>query len=79
MTDLEGEYYSNLLSQTVKRRLFHLYEKANWLIFLDAFPQLLLYEESKRDVRRSFICYNFSTYQFLWKKNGSRFGRKRYK
>lgn len=59
MTDLEGEYYSNLLSQTVKRRLFHLYEKANWLIFLDAFPQLLLYEESKKRCAPLFHLLQF--------------------
>lgn len=48
MTDLEGRYYATVLPETVKKHLFLLYEQANWIIFLDAFPQLLLYEESKK-------------------------------
>lgn len=48
MTDLKGRYYATVLPQTVKKHLFLTYEEANWIIFLDAFPQLLLYEESKR-------------------------------
>ncbi len=48
MTDLQGRYYATVLPQTVKKHLFLTYEEANWIIFLDAFPQLLLYEESKR-------------------------------
>ncbi|MBE5105385.1 DUF2515 domain-containing protein [Bacillus thuringiensis] len=48
MTDLEGRYYATVLPQSVKKYLFPMYEQANWIIFLDAFPQLLLYEESKR-------------------------------
>ncbi|PFJ12130.1 hypothetical protein COD67_20040 [Bacillus cereus] len=48
MTDLEGRYYATVLSKAVRKHLFLLYEQANWIIFLDAFPQLLLYEESKR-------------------------------
>ncbi|MDR4985385.1 hypothetical protein CN491_07040 [Bacillus cereus] len=48
MTDLEGRYYATVLPQSVKKHFFLMYEQANWIIFLDAFPQLLLYEESKR-------------------------------
>lgn len=48
MTDLEGRYYATVLPRLVKKHLFLIYEQANWIIFLDAFPQLLLYEESKR-------------------------------
>ncbi|TPV46453.1 DUF2515 domain-containing protein [Bacillus dicomae] len=48
MTDLKGRDYATVLPRAVKQYLFLTYEKANWIIFLDAFPQLLLYEESKR-------------------------------
>ncbi|EMA6341929.1 DUF2515 family protein [Bacillus cytotoxicus] len=54
MTDLEGENYSNILSKGMRKQLFLTYEKANCLIFLDAYPQLLLYEESKKRNRAFF-------------------------
>ncbi|TKI80501.1 DUF2515 domain-containing protein, partial [Bacillus wiedmannii] len=40
MTDLKGRYYATVLPQKVKKHLFLTYEEANWIIFLDAFPQL---------------------------------------
>lgn len=48
MTDLEGNYYPKVLSKEVRKRLFLTYERANWFIFSDAYPQLLLYEYSVR-------------------------------
>lgn len=48
MTDLAGKYYPKLLSDTVRDRLFLTYERANWFIFADAYPQLLVYEYSMR-------------------------------
>jgi hypothetical protein len=47
MTDLVTKPYKTLLSQQLRNILFLTYERANWLIFSDAFPQLLLYEKSK--------------------------------
>jgi hypothetical protein len=47
MGDLEGEWLPRVLSKKIRHRLFLTYERANWLIFLDAFPQLCLYEQSK--------------------------------
>ena len=47
MTDLEGRYYATVLPQTVKTFVFNL-RRSKLDYFLDAFPQLLLYEESKR-------------------------------
>jgi hypothetical protein len=44
MTDLYLPPYKKLLSDIERRQLFMLYERANWLIFSDAYPQLLLYE-----------------------------------
>ncbi|MFD3446071.1 DUF2515 domain-containing protein [Microbacteriaceae bacterium 4G12] len=54
MTDLEGKYYPNILSEKVRKRLFLTYERANWFIFSDAYPQLLVYEYSKRINRPLF-------------------------
>jgi hypothetical protein len=47
MTDLGGEPLGRLLDRTVARRLFLSLERCNWLIFQDAYPQLLLYSLSK--------------------------------
>jgi hypothetical protein len=46
--DLEGEWLPRILSKQYRRLLFYTYERANWLIFHDAFPQLLLYHYSTR-------------------------------
>ncbi|MEH7385507.1 DUF2515 domain-containing protein [Bacillus sp. JJ1521] len=48
MTDLEGEWFTKILSTKERKVLFHTYEHANWLIFSDAYPQLLVYEYSKQ-------------------------------
>ncbi|WAA10591.1 DUF2515 family protein [Fervidibacillus albus] len=46
MCDLKGDVFSKILSRTYADRLFLTYERANWLIFQDAFPQLLVYHYS---------------------------------
>lgn len=48
MCDLEEDSLSCLLGPEIRERLFLTYERANWLIFSDAFPQLLLYEYSTK-------------------------------
>ncbi|KRF09727.1 hypothetical protein ASG89_16065 [Paenibacillus sp. Soil766] len=48
MTDLRGELLPHLISNTAKDYLFSFLERANALIFQDAYPQMLLYAESKR-------------------------------
>lgn len=48
MTDLKASHISTLLSYDKASILFRFLEKANHLIFQDAYPQLLLYEESKK-------------------------------
>lgn len=76
MTDLKGRYYATVLPQTVKKHLFLTYEEANWIIFFDAFPQLLLYEESKRRQVPLFYLlqyFNVSIFMekewiYFWKK-----------
>ncbi len=66
MTDLEGNYLPKLLSESVRNRLFLSYERANWLIFEDAFPQLLLYEYSLQLQRPLFhLLSAFSVSVFM--------------
>ncbi|MGG1573866.1 DUF2515 family protein [Fictibacillus sp. NRS-1165] len=47
MCDLEGEWMRRSIPPKYRQLLFLTYERANWLIFSDAYPQLLLYEKSK--------------------------------
>lgn len=46
MTDLKGELLTHLLSKQEKEAFFSFLERGNWLIFQDAYPQFLIYEES---------------------------------
>jgi hypothetical protein len=46
MTDLKGEFLTRILSVKERMGFFQFLERANWLIFQDAYPQLILYEES---------------------------------
>jgi hypothetical protein len=48
MTDLQGKWLRKALGIEQRSLLFMTYERANWTIFHDAYPQLLLYEWSKR-------------------------------
>ncbi|NDI36778.1 DUF2515 family protein [Chengkuizengella sediminis] len=48
MTDLMGEFLPRLLNYEKRLATFLMLESANALIFHDAYPQLLLYEESLR-------------------------------
>lgn len=48
MTDLKGEWCTRLLSEKERESYFLFMERANWLIFQDAYPQLLLYEQAKK-------------------------------
>ncbi|KZZ84272.1 DUF2515 family protein [Bacillus sp. SJS] len=54
MTDLKSSYIGPLLHQSEKNDLFQILEIINAAIFLDAYPQLLLYEESKKRNRNLF-------------------------
>ncbi|MEW4284772.1 DUF2515 family protein [Priestia koreensis] len=54
MTDLKGDLIKHLLSTKKKEAFFHFLERANALIFYDAYPQLLLYEETKRQQKSLF-------------------------
>ncbi|MBB5173593.1 DUF2515 family protein [Texcoconibacillus texcoconensis] len=48
MTDLCSEPFKVIMDQSYRKLLFATYERANWTIFADAYPQLLLYEQSKK-------------------------------
>lgn len=48
MTDLRGEWFSRISTSGEPNEFFAFLERANWLIFSDAYPQLLLYEAAKK-------------------------------
>ncbi|WP_235715330.1 DUF2515 family protein [Halalkalibacter wakoensis] len=58
MTDLKGDL-TKALSAKRKKDFFHFLERANALIFHDAYPQLLLYEESKQQNKNLFYLLPF--------------------
>lgn len=70
MTDLKGDWCSRLITPESARECFRFMERANWLIFQDAYPQLLLYEYSKHNKRNSFHLLPFlhvsSFMQVVW-------------
>lgn len=54
MTDLQGELLPHLINSDQSEHLFAFLERANGLIFQDAYPQLLLYEASKKREKSLF-------------------------
>ena len=54
MTDLKGGFLSRLLTKKEANAFFNFLERGNWLIFQDAYPQFLVYEESKRSGKNLF-------------------------
>lgn len=59
MCDLEGKWLPSILSKQARKELFLTYERANWLIFKDAYPQLLLYHYSTKLNRPMFHLRSF--------------------
>lgn len=59
MCDLEGDWMPRLLDESTRRLLYLTYERANWLIFHDAYPQLLLYHYSTKWGRPLFHLLRF--------------------
>nr|WP_238322850.1 DUF2515 domain-containing protein [Gorillibacterium massiliense] len=70
MTDLKGDFLTRLLSKKEQESFFHFLERGNWLIFQDAYPQFLLYEESLKQNRPLFYLLphlNVSTFmETVW-------------
>lgn len=48
MTDLHGEWLPHIMSEKQRIHFFMFLERCNWLIFHDAYAQLLLYAEMKQ-------------------------------
>lgn len=48
MCDLEGKWLPMVVDNKKRNTLYNTYERANWLIFQDAYPQLLLYHYSTK-------------------------------
>ncbi|MCM3599918.1 DUF2515 domain-containing protein [Robertmurraya korlensis] len=78
MTDLKSDYLKDFLSESQLNRYFLFLERSNAFIFQDAFPQLLLYEHSKRIGKPLFhllSAFHVSTFmqpfwnEFYLKKN----------
>lgn len=66
MTDLESNWYKQIINKNDRRKFFHTYERANWLIFADAYPQLLIYEQSKKRNQPLFhLLKAFHVSQFM--------------
>lgn len=59
MCDLQGKWFPKIIPQKVRSLLFMTYERANWLIFQDAFPQMLLYHYSTKIGRPMFHLLPF--------------------
>ncbi|WP_227936237.1 DUF2515 family protein [Alkalihalobacillus deserti] len=54
MTDLKSEWFQTLLTDRYRFLLFQTYERANWTIFADAYPQLLWYAWAKSISRPNY-------------------------
>ncbi|WP_410489374.1 DUF2515 domain-containing protein [Bacillus sp. DTU_2020_1000418_1_SI_GHA_SEK_038] len=54
MTDLKGSFLARLLTKKEAASFFAFLERGNWLIFQDAFPQFLIYEESLKGGKNLF-------------------------
>lgn len=64
--DLQGNWFQKILPPEKRKQLFLTYEKANWLIFQDAFPQLLLYNYSTKYNKPLFhLLKYFSVSSFM--------------
>ena len=81
MTDLRGTLVGGLLDEEKRVDLFHFLEHANYLIFQDAYPQLLLYEESKQNNSSYFYLlkllhiskFMYTAWEYFFKTKNSAF------
>ncbi|KZE66062.1 hypothetical protein AWM68_06715 [Fictibacillus phosphorivorans] len=66
MTDLKGEFLPHIIEDVFGENLYSMLEKGNSMIFEDAYPQLLLYEESKKKGTSLFyLCQFFNVSPFM--------------
>lgn len=73
MCDLKSKLYKKVLSPKTRKMLFFTYEKANWLIFRDAFPQLLLYHYSTKYRQPMFHLLRYFHVSPIMEKEWTRF------
>ena len=73
MTDLKGEFLTRLMNQQSKQDFFSFLERGNWLIFQDAYPQFLLYEESLCQNRNLFYLLPYLNISLFMKAIWSQF------
>lgn len=79
MTDLKGEFLTRLLSSKERNSFFAFLERSNWLIFQDAYPQLLLYEESLKKQKPYFHLFSYlnisifmeTVWNYFWRNHDS--------
>ncbi len=66
MSDLKGEFLPHILEGKFIDKLYDMLEKGNSMIFEDAYPQLLLYEESKkRGISLFHLSHHFNISPFI--------------
>ena len=66
MTDLKGGILPRILSKKEANSYFTFLERGNWLIFQDAYPQFLVYEESlKRGLNLFYLLRSFHISTFM--------------
>ncbi|SHF55902.1 DUF2515 family protein [Ornithinibacillus halophilus] len=66
MTDLFLPPFKTMLGKHERQQLFMTYERANWLIFSDAYPQLLIYQLSFELGKPMFqLLEEFNVSQFM--------------
>jgi hypothetical protein len=75
MCDLEGSIFPQILEAKTRRQLFLTYERANWLIFHDAFPQLLIYQFSLQKNRPLFYLLPYFNVSSFIQKEWERYWR----
>ncbi|MEH7441659.1 DUF2515 domain-containing protein [Bacillus sp. JJ1122] len=73
MCDLEGEWFPKMIDPAIRKRLFLTYERANWLIFRDAYSQLLLYNYSTKKNTPMFHLLKFLDVSSFMEKEWHRF------
>ncbi|WP_413309750.1 DUF2515 family protein [Bacillus sp. 1P10SD] len=59
MTDLQGEFLPRLMQKKERDVFFNFLERGNWLIFQDAYPQFLLYEEGLKQNKPLFHLFSY--------------------
>lgn len=68
MTDVKGSLLRPVLSEQMVQSLFDMFERSNWLIFHDAYPQLLVYAASVRHGKPLFhLLPHFGISRFMTK------------